>query len=432
MSVAIPVIDSVDNVTKRIYLKLGVVAYHPIDDIYHEIRNLRRIESGDMRNYPPQVVAGGSVSKGGGKFTPRYAVFNDGYKVVPQDADHILSITGEQITDDGQDGTAVIDTSTLSAGTNVLINYTPPEAEIIKVSVGGALTTEENAQLFGISREVYIDTEAVPVGNGSQAAPFNNLTTAIDYAESIGCKNLIVYSDIILDRQLKNFKINGVGNPTVDCNGQDLTKSEFIHCKMQGTYIGPITVQESLLLNNFWLNGFFEKCALAGDLFCIDGSQVLVTGCMSAIAGLGRPTISMNGIGSSKLSLRKNSGGMTIKDCNNILDEVTVEVAEGSLTFDSSCTAGVMVARGLGKFVDESNGATVHNEMQSNINWLEVLEGTFTAQQMMRIMAAAAGGEASGLDINNPIYMALDKSKPRIAATTDEYGNRDSVTVDGD
>lgn len=232
------------------------------------------------------------------------------------------------------------------------------------------LSEEQDAQLFGLGREVYIDTEQVAAGDGSQSSPFNDLTNAIDYAELIGCKNLVVYSDITLDRNLKNFVIRGVGTPTVDCNGQDLTKSEFWHCAMQGNYIGAITVQESILLNNFWLNGFFEKVALAGNLFCVDGASVFMMGNGSAIAGLGRPTISMNGAGSSKLSIRKNSGGLTIKDCNNATDEVTVEISEGSLTFDSSCTDGVMVARGMCKFVDSSNGATVVDETgnPANIN----------------------------------------------------------------
>ena len=85
--------------------------------------------------------------------------------------------------------------------------------------------------------------------------------------------------------------------------------------------------------------------------------------CASVIPGTGRPTISMNGLGSSNLSVRKNSGGMTISDCNNVNDLVTVEVSEGSLTFDSSCTAVEMVARGVCKFINDSAGATVYDEV---------------------------------------------------------------------
>lgn len=213
-----------------------------------------------------------------------------------------------------------------------------------------------------LERIVWIDTERVDLGDGSQSLPFNNLTAAVDFAEAEGIQVLNVYSDITLDRQLKNFKIIGIGNPTVDTNGQNISKSEFWHCKMEGTYLGTITVQESVLLNGFELNGFFEKNALAGNLVCVDGSTVFMLGNSSTIAGLGRPSISMNGIGSSALSVRDNNGGLTITDCNNALDVVTCEVNVGSLTFDSSCTDGEMVARGTCKFVDNTNGATVTNE----------------------------------------------------------------------
>lgn len=213
-----------------------------------------------------------------------------------------------------------------------------------------------------IERVVWIDTELALAGNGTQHSPFNNLTAAIDFAELHGLKRLKVFADITLDRQLKNFIIEGVGVPTVNCNGQTLTKSEFRHCQLEGTYTGPIIAQECKLLTGFTINGNFETCALAGDLTCADGSSNVMTQCVSGIPGLSRPTISMNGAGTVLLNLRKYSGGMTIKDCNTAGDTVTAEIAEGSLTFDASCTDGNMVARGMCKFVDSSNGATVTDE----------------------------------------------------------------------
>lgn len=63
--------------------------------------------------------------------------------------------------------------------------------------------------------------------------------------------------------------------------------------------------------------------------------------------------------------------------------------------------------------------------------WNTLLEGGFSAAEILRIIAAAAAGEASGLDTLNPIYMAIDNSKPRIAAIVDQYGNRISTTLDG-
>jgi len=174
----------------------------------------------------------------------------------------------------------------------------------------------------------------------------------------------------------------------------------------------------------------FKNCTITGNLFAADNSSIVMVNCISGIPGIGRPIISMNSTSTSKISICKYSGGLTIIDSNNILDEITVEISEGALTFDSSNTLGQMVARGNGKFIDNSNGAIVNNEMQAKINVDEPIEGTYSLAHVLRVIAAIASGEVSGLDTLNPVFMALDKSKPRVAAVTDNSGNRTSVTVD--
>lgn len=132
MSVADPVIDYLDTANKLIYLLSGVRSYHPVDDIYKEIRHLRSTTD-TLQQYFNPVSGGGSVPKGGGKFTPRYAVFNGGWRLVPEDVDHVLDVTGEQLTAEGGSGSACFDFTLLSAGTTVVVNYEPPAAEIIQI-----------------------------------------------------------------------------------------------------------------------------------------------------------------------------------------------------------------------------------------------------------------------------------------------------------
>ena len=218
-----------------------------------------------------------------------------------------------------------------------------------------------------IEAKIYVDTELVAVGDGTQFAPFNNFNTAKDYAETNGIYVIVVHGEATIPGNFKNFVIEGIGVPLIHTNGKNLHNSKFYQCSISGTYTGTIIAQDSVLLDGTLLDGFFEKCMLAGNLTCVDASTVLIANCFSGIAGLNRPTISMNGIGSSKLSVRHYSGGLTILDCNNVADEITVDVSQGSLTFDVSCTAGTMVARGLCKFVDETDGATVIDETTYNL-----------------------------------------------------------------
>lgn len=148
MSVENPVIDYLDTTNKRIYLRSGVREYHPVTDIYSEIRNLRRVDE-SLRRFDIMVTSAGNIAKGGGKFTPRYAIFHAGWKVVPEDVSHELIVSGEQITDDGESGSSVIDFEILSPGVNVVVTYEPPAAELIVIEIpvdsGSSYTLDEIA-----------------------------------------------------------------------------------------------------------------------------------------------------------------------------------------------------------------------------------------------------------------------------------------------
>jgi hypothetical protein len=145
-----PVIDYLDLATKFIYLVSGCREYHPVTDIYVEIRTLRRTNEA-YRVFDTPVTAFGAVPKGGGKYTSRYARFNHGWQIVPDDVSHSLFVNGEQITDDGQSGPACINTDVLSAGTSVIIQYQPPASELVKAE----------DELIAIQRMAY--SEAVTV-----------------------------------------------------------------------------------------------------------------------------------------------------------------------------------------------------------------------------------------------------------------------------
>lgn len=61
--------------------------------------------------------------------------------------------------------------------------------------------------------------------------------------------------------------------------------------------------------------------------------------------------------------------------------------------------------------------------------WSEAIEGSYTAEEIMRGIGAALAGKASGLPLS-PVYRDMNDLKNRITATTDANGNRTSVTLD--
>ena len=64
--------------------------------------------------------------------------------------------------------------------------------------------------------------------------------------------------------------------------------------------------------------------------------------------------------------------------------------------------------------------------------WDEVIELTYTARKLLRLIASALFGKVTGGGTVNPKFRDLNDSKDRIDATTDASGNRTSVTLDGD
>lgn len=150
MSVSSPVIDYIDTATRRIYLLAGITEYHPVTDIYHEVRNLRRTNE-SLRPYDIFVTAEGSVPKNvaGTKRTPRYAVFNNCKVVLSGDT----VISGEQLYADATgakvgSGKDCID-KVLSPA-DAYADYEPSEAEFTLIATGSGLSVDQDAKLTDI------------------------------------------------------------------------------------------------------------------------------------------------------------------------------------------------------------------------------------------------------------------------------------------
>lgn len=62
--------------------------------------------------------------------------------------------------------------------------------------------------------------------------------------------------------------------------------------------------------------------------------------------------------------------------------------------------------------------------------WDEVVELTYTARQLVRLIAAVNLGKSSGMSTTAPKFRDLADSKDRVAGTADSNGNRTAVTLD--
>lgn len=235
----------------------------------------------------------------------------------------------------------------------------------VTVEVGSGLSTIQATQLDDIhgqvQREIYVDTSAVAAGDGYQQTPYNTWTAAVDDAETNGISNLVLLADATVDRQIKNFSIRGVGEPTIDVNGQVWEKNELTDLNITGSIGGVVGSHYHhchILTGVTGLSGDLHVCGFAGTVTLRAGASSSIIDAYSNVAGLGRPTIDVNG-GGCAVSIRDYRGGLIVAGADNAGDEVTISMAMGRLQLAADNTAGVISVRGSCHFEDLSAGSTV-------------------------------------------------------------------------
>ena len=97
----------------------------------------------------------------------------------------------------------------------------------------------------------------------------------------------------------------------------------------------------------------------------------------------------------------------------------------------AASTAGAsMVPRATGAIAGESTTATALSPQGlADAVWGQAIEAGLTAEEIVRLLAAHAAGDATGLD-SNPAFKSLDGAKTRIAGTL-AGGSRTITTRDG-
>lgn len=356
MSVASPVIDHLDPVAKYIYLAAGVREYHPIDDIYKEIRNLRKLNPTTHRWYDMPVFAFGAVPKGGGKFTPRYATFNNGWRVVPEDTTHDLYISGEQLTDDGQSGKACLDLTVLSPGTNVFVHYEPPAAELIKAE--DELAAIVRMAFDGVVTVDDIKGSSVPHKLlGTPGMPCKHMPEALDIANE---QNINAFS-ILTDEEIGDG-LDFTGKTFIGASKTKVTLTllesanlddvEFYDATLTGKLDGETEVKNCRIGTITYFAGYIESCELIEGIISLGGGAVAnFLDCWTGLGGT--PVIDMGGSGQALVM--KNLNGSTKIQNKNGPEEVIINLDDGLFIIDlTTVTEGRIVVTGTGNVVDEN------------------------------------------------------------------------------
>lgn len=186
----------------------------------------------------------------------------------------------------------------------------------------------------------------------------------------------------------------------------------------------------------------------ASETISVDGSalgQLIVAGIATAtitVNGTATPqaqlstsaseTISVNGTiavegrgsisGSATLSVNGNAasggfGSIVASDAAEGLTPDALARAVWSAVASSNNTAGTM-------------GEKLNDAGSAANPWTEVIEGTYTAAQLMRVIAATLAGKLSGANTATITIRGIADTKDRVIATVDADGNRANVVLD--
>lgn len=369
MSVAIPVIDHVDPDLRRIYLKLGVREIHMIDDIYFEMRNLRRTDE-TLRGWYPFVEAGGNVQKTTTTYTPRYLTMLTDPRpittaIVPADEVHTLVVKGEGITDQGTSGAACFDKTGLV--NSVDIEFTPPGAEIIRLD-------QELIEYASFAGYVHVDPASTISGTGyyngapigSPLAPVNNWPDAHAIALARGIPDFLIHGDtqiqdISFSGHYHNFRgVSPFITVTLGPSGV-FTTCNFQNMTLLGELDGLNVVRDCSVGTITSCSGFFEKCAFWGAIHLSGDTSIME--CYSQVVGDGTAEFIP---GEWDLIIRDFSGSVLISGtAENHVSSIGLK--EGRCSIAADVTEGEIHVRGNPYAVNDlsSGNAQVILEMDN-------------------------------------------------------------------
>jgi hypothetical protein len=233
-------------------------------------------------------------------------------------------------------------------------------------SAGQTFSDVINSQSFE-NASVWVDSIEGLAGTGfprgTPSDPVNNVNDALAIAmrENLNTFHIIGQFTAIGTMPINNYHINGVtpANGIVIGSNLVVESSSFERIAILGSVIGRGSYKDCSVGKTLGLTGvegIFDNCAIAGDI-ALDATAtepIIFKDCISAIAGTAKPGLNCNGTAAG-INFRRYAGGLALTNFNNPAGTMTLDLMGSEVSINSTnCTNGVLVARGVGKLVDEN------------------------------------------------------------------------------
>ena len=250
-----------------------------------------------------------------------------------------------------------------------------------------------------------------------------------------------------------NFIGNGMENTKmILTQGCKTSKTTFRCMTISGWQDGETHYDHCEIKELSGVHCKFEDCLLIGPMRMEEGSFIDTTLLVNCYTGWDKNTVSpalkdefIVDLNNSSINMAFNNFNGKIKFINlnhaTTAGNISINLGAGKVTIDSSCTKGTIKVRGVGELVDNSNGTIVDNDSIScgvvpSVNdissgvWNYVIDGIFSAKNILKLIGSVLVGKVSGAETNTIKFRDLSDTKDVVTATTDTNGNRTTVTKD--
>ena len=153
----------------------------------------------------------------------------------------------------------------------------------------------------------------------------------------------------------------------------------------------------------------------------VTGSAQLIISMVAALTGSGEVTASVQGFLNLAASL---AGSGDIAGSIQALAH-----AEAAVTGDAQLAATISALGTLAAAINVT-GSTLSTANVGAAVWAQIIEAGYTAEEILRLVAAANAGKTTGAGTNNMKFRDLADTKDRLDGTLDSNGNRTAVTID--
>jgi hypothetical protein len=297
------------------------------------------------------------------------------------------------------------------------------------------LVQQEEVKHLAFNSGVWIDTISGTAGVayplGTERYPVDNLDDALIILAARNFHTLHVIGNLTVatGKDVSDLKIighNAVRSLLIFDASCIADNTEIIEATVTGTLDDDVIIRESYILNLTIKSGFLFQSQISGTLTLDSAGSLQVLSCYSdeeLIIDMGGST--------NNVYVQDHHGELRLTNKTGT-NKAEIHISSGGIIVAASVTdvTGIHLD-GIGNLDNQSGSPIDSHLLDPDAIWEELLEGTLSASEMMRVMMAALSGRTTGLGTDTERYKSVDNLKTRIEATFDVDSNRISVALDG-